>query len=788
MDSSWISATGQGTFSVPTNGFGKSKPLRDFIGVVVGSSFAAVAASALISSTVFKTQSAETVQDFNSFHEQNHAKARQNFRSFLTANWAIQSDQSVLEAEEMELLASGLGRMGTLTEKSFSIPEAPKKSVPKILSRVARKVPPVQSSVAPVKTILTDEATDQDRGFMVSVLQGLRSRSRLAILNHASQKRVLAEVAPVHSDQIVTSQASVTDYPLKAVETVAVLPVMSEEEHTVAALQPAVQEVKTQDLEPLTAADESWIAQALTEAPKRAEEAKLAMEAPVRSSLSAQIFEGTERQVDFHPAEASRTDVTDPIPTSDFKDPTLPSEPATSAVIEIAESHLIRASLRSKAAYSQGVNTQKQVTRSARTPARVVAPTPPVNTQVASAKQRPQPSANTQMFRPAASENALIHSAAGPVRTVGEESPYTASHGVMLEGYEALEPSRTLFGLKSEILSSEGSADRLRPEAWIEVSKKGYVPLVTQVGNDSRYPLLSDGALEVLQLKAGMKQSERAGIVMGQVAVDTEIKLSGRADPVFFVDSEGQSPLVKTFVILNAEPGMQFVRIIQKKTRKSLGIGLPVLAGKVSRLDARTVKSARIRGRILGADVNSAQKLNGVHLKVVGQTEQKVNGTFDLADVSYVPGFPVYIELEAKDGFTHRYSVDPSKELRNDFFLFGANRVQEWVGQLEGGVHPTSGLVVAAFTVMIPNLESKRGTFKVEPVIADQGLDPESYVLGAGEKLLVATPLSPENTIGIGAQVPEGLNQVRIEDRLGKVKWNRWIPSSPGVISVSGDY
>lgn len=790
-----------------SNGFEKKGKLRDFIGVVVGPSLFSIAVSAAISSTVFQPTVFRPVVSEDSFHDKTGPSAQQNFSALFQAQWKLKEDDAALEADEIDLLASGLGRLSTITEKPFVMPApivherkiAVKKSMPQSLT--VAKVSTASATVAVKAETLNEnlEATQDDRDFMLSALKRLRSQSKMAILNHA-RLEVLAKATPVRSDQIVTTQSSVGEYSQQTQEIPEVVAVDEGEELTEAAVLPLQEEPV---VEALQDSDREWIANTLMQGQEGAAQAALdlhSLQAPNRITAPPQVIEETEilaRNQPFSYVEEERVEEAEPAEVAQVSQTT---EPVSERTLEDAPTVTVAAPVSipgvtmispRRPSVTQAMTTHTSIAPQA---SRMVASTL-VNTQRVSPTAGVKAPVNTRPVRP------VIHSSlsvptqatfAQPalpmVKTVGEDSPYSASHSLLAEGYEALEPTRALFGLKTEILSSEGSAEKLRPDAWIEVSKAGYVPLVTPVGSNPRYPLLSQGALEVLQLKAGMKQSERAGIVFGQVGIDYDLRMGGRADPVFFVDTEGQSGRVKTFVILNAEPGIQFMRLTHRTTKKSVGVALPVMAGKASALDATIVRQTRIRGRMLGADQSSAQTLNGVKVKVIGQGEQKADGVFDLSAVQYIPNFPVYIELEPKEGFPHRYAVDPTREARNDYFIFGSQRIQEWVGQLEGGVHPSSGLVVAAFSGIIPYLESKRGNFRIQPVNSDSSLDPESYVLGAGEKLLVSTPLSPENSIGIGAQVPEGLNQISIEDRLGKVKWNRWIPSSPGVISVSGDY
>jgi len=402
------------------------------------------------------------------------------------------------------------------------------------------------------------------------------------------------------------------------------------------------------------------------------------------------------------------------------------------------------------------------------------------------------------------------------VASLGEETKEEPSHEVLPEPDELAqynyvsEPTREVveaFEWKTEIenversaLAHEGSAT-VKQSHWEKVSATSHWPTIvweTEQRKPKSVPLISNNtALLLAKLAGGAALQSQAGIVFGRIPKGWNVEFSGRAESLLTVNSDNQVMLTvfeeRYFVFLNASPGAHLLFVSEHDGAKTqASVAIPVLEGTATYIDLTAPQTKRLAGRILDAHSTSAKGLAGVSVRVIGQPGKAARtnkqGDFKIENVITYSDIPVFIDVESKKDFTHRYRVSAASIGNLAVFMFKKGRILEMLSQLEGGISPESGMVIAA----APGVVAQYGSASIYPLVrtvhSSSSLVPETYTLSVDNRMNVDGALTNESSRFIAVQVPEGLNAALILDNQKRTLFSELLIASPGVINVLGPW
>ncbi len=367
--------------------------------------------------------------------------------------------------------------------------------------------------------------------------------------------------------------------------------------------------------------------------------------------------------------------------------------------------------------------------------------------------------------------------------TAGTEA--NAAPGFRLVGIEAFE-GRHPFPVKSSFISYEGARDDLEgARGWLKVQAEGAWPTVAFLAPSKSVipvPVVTQNAAMLLSAAQNVKLQASSALVWGKIGSGQRVGFSGRSEKAIYLDQADGSRL---FVLFNVAPGAHLVSV------DSLGsVAAPALEGAATYLDLTQIRQVRLTGRVFDAAERRAHGVLEATVRVLGQAQQLVrtdrSGRFALEGVNRFGDHPLFLEVDGKGDFTHRYRVIASRTRDLALFRVGSAQVEGWIRQLEGGVSPESGLVLAVFPQLVAASPQEKLSPVVSPLQAASGLVPETYVLDAEDHLNAATPMSAQNSRTVAVQVPEGLNLCRVVDAQRHTLWSELLVASPGVINVLG--
>lgn len=340
---------------------------------------------------------------------------------------------------------------------------------------------------------------------------------------------------------------------------------------------------------------------------------------------------------------------------------------------------------------------------------------------------------------------------------------------------------------KAEIFSWEGSAQDSTHQ-WNVTRAPGYWPTLSyQSRSPGQVPaaLLSANSALLLAASSGARLQNEAGIVFGFIPTQQSVQFSGRAEKVLYLDGPRG---YRAFAFVNAAPGAHILY-----TNEGAALAIPVLDGKATFLDLTQLHRRSFNGRVFDAGSRSAKPQKSVTVKVVGYPGASAltdaQGYFSLENVPTFGDYPIYLETTLGSEFKHRYRVNTSRRGALSLFRFSAEKIDTWLRQLEGGVSPDSGIVLAAFPQLAASQDRGSLNAKVRPALKGSSLPPETYTLSPTEHLSEVSPLDAHSARSISVQVPEGLNMAQVLHRAsGKVLWSELVIASPGVVNVLGPY
>ena len=308
--------------------------------------------------------------------------------------------------------------------------------------------------------------------------------------------------------------------------------------------------------------------------------------------------------------------------------------------------------------------------------------------------------------------------------------------------------------------------------------------------------MISYNTAVTLSKLADAELQHDAAIVFGKVPAGWNVEYSDRAEKVLYLDDQNQltssSDVPRYFAFLNAAPGAQLVTLKAALGAETAAIAIPVLNGSSTYVDLTAVTKRSFSGYVLDAGAPTRQPISGATVNVVGQPNAVFfttdSGYFHLSEVYAVSSFPVFVESSTPTGFKHRYRVTPDHLDEVELYRMSDAQVQGWISQLEGGVSPESGLIVAAVRKLTDAYGDGRLFPTTRSLLANTTLTPETYTLSIQGDLEVGKPLDMESSRFLSAQVPAGPNISEIQDNNHNVVWSQLVVSQPGVINVVGEY
>lgn len=341
----------------------------------------------------------------------------------------------------------------------------------------------------------------------------------------------------------------------------------------------------------------------------------------------------------------------------------------------------------------------------------------------------------------------------------------------------------------------------------------------------ARIPSFSSNAIAILEQRIKTKIHPELGIVFGKLPRGWQVDLaSSGADAsiisqkVYFDSNgvlvEGAAAIKRAthFAFFNVIAGYPLLYLRNDLQKPAIGgaIALPVASGQVTYIDTLRYEVQDVEGHVLSAVEPFGAALGKVYVHLFGHpqagTVSDFDGMFRFKRVVVFKGFPLHFETKAMEenreqddsgvpqeefikGFDHRYqvSIEPGSELI--LYRFASHFVlEEWLAQLGvGGIDSSSGLALSAFPQLITKF-SESLFQKVVPVEVRSKLTPESYSIDLDETLNAKKALNLKSPRALTAQLPEGLNQIVLENNSGSPQWSQFFMASPGVINMVGPY
>jgi len=287
-----------------------------------------------------------------------------------------------------------------------------------------------------------------------------------------------------------------------------------------------------------------------------------------------------------------------------------------------------------------------------------------------------------------------------------------------------------------------------------------------------------------------------AAIVFGKIPMGWEVEYSDRAEKVVYLNAQNQTEAtpenVRYFAFMNAAPGAQVVTLKAALGSETAAVVVPVLNGSSTYLDLTAVTKRPLSGYVLDASAQSRKGIASASIGVVGQPSAVFftteSGYFHLSEVYAIGTYPVFVETTTPVGFKHRYRVAPGKMDGVDLYRLGDDQVRGWVAQLEGGVSPDSGLVVATMPSLVQQYGDGRLFPSTRTLLGNGTLTPETYTLSSDGELQEGKPLEASAPRFVSVQIPTGPVVSQVEDNNQNVVWSELVLAQPGVISIVGPY
>jgi len=206
------------------------------------------------------------------------------------------------------------------------------------------------------------------------------------------------------------------------------------------------------------------------------------------------------------------------------------------------------------------------------------------------------------------------------------------------------------------------------------------------------------------------------------------------------------------------------------------------------------VEVRTLQGHVWSAGSSRPVPVTGAEVTVAGIESTRVtvdsSGSFRIEEQLIVRGHPLFLDTDVKGGFTHRYSVDPRSMQSIALFRFTDTELLKWIGQLNGGVHAESGVLVAALPDVVAAFPRTQLTPFIQSIEERLPFSPEVYTIAPDrhgqDRLEVKRPLDTRSSRVFAAELPSGAHILGLEDDRGQMLWSRWFVSDSGVVNVLG--
>lgn len=377
--------------------------------------------------------------------------------------------------------------------------------------------------------------------------------------------------------------------------------------------------------------------------------------------------------------------------------------------------------------------------------------------------------------------------------SAGQKSE-SAEVGVMSQAVtEAFDWITSVSGGAAHALTQES-----RDQGWVLAEAQGHWPTLARK-QSTPIPLISKNTGRLLSTLSNASLQMEAGIVFGKVPAGWSVRLSGRSERPVFLNAQNQSISAamlegeRYFAFLNAAPGSHLLSLTNSIGVEEGAVGIAILGGTATFVDFSSVKKVTVSGRVLDGSDAQTRAMPHVSVRALGaanaRAETRENGTFTIENVMTVSDYPIYLETDTAEGYTHRYQIRPSQAKAATLYRLSPAAIQTYLNQLEGTVSPESGVIIAA----LPNTIAAQGAQaklipSVRPIGPSPTLQPEIYTLSASGQMQPAfrAPMNGQATRFVSVQVPEGPAIATLSDHQDKPVWSEMLMVSPAVIHLIG--
>jgi hypothetical protein len=243
-------------------------------------------------------------------------------------------------------------------------------------------------------------------------------------------------------------------------------------------------------------------------------------------------------------------------------------------------------------------------------------------------------------------------------------------------------------------------------------------------------------------------------------------------------------------------PGAQILSLRNIKSGKSTVVPIPVRARTSTYVNLTETKSVKISGNVLNASSSDLKGVSGALVKIIGlkgsETITRQSGKFELSEIVRFGHYPLYVESEVQEEFTHRYRLgEDVKSIQ--LYRFSNQKIDHWIKQLHGGLSPESAMIIGGFGDTLsefptsidsnPDLSALKYP-GVTRIVDNSSLTPETYSLSERGQLQVETPLSEISARFLSVQLPRGIVSSRIENQQKQTIWSQLVPTDPGIVYV----
>jgi hypothetical protein len=361
-----------------------------------------------------------------------------------------------------------------------------------------------------------------------------------------------------------------------------------------------------------------------------------------------------------------------------------------------------------------------------------------------------------------------------------------------LRGVEAFHWEAELPAVSFSTLSHQGTV-RDASDSWVIGELRGYWPTLALRHTDrlgSRIPLISPNSIKSIEWIGKTEVQKDRALIFGTLPDGFKVALLKGATGTPSWDNAWVSS--GDFVIPNVTPGAHRLHLASADGRANAILVVPAVQGVATFLDLTAIEVRTLKGAIWDAGYGHAVPVSGASVTVAGVESTRVvsdaSGRFKIEDQLVVRGHPLFLDTDVAGEFTHRYSVDPAAQGPLSLFRFSDKQLMGWIGQLNGGVHVESGVLVAA----LPNVPGALPRDRLVPFVQSLNdklpFTPEVYTIAqdhtGADRLEVKRPLTAGASRVFAAELAGGAHILGLEDERGQAKWSRWFVADPGVVNV----